>query len=373
MRDVRSKNYYEQMLGRATRTLDYENLSRVSPSAKERKLGYIIVDAVGVTKTQKTTSRQLERKPTVSFKDLMMSVAMGARDEDTLTSLASRLIKLDKIMNDKEKAGFKEICDEKCIDIAQNLLNAFDEDYIETSEKTSEELADIAAAPFNNPKLRDYIENVRKNHDQVIDNINMDEVTFAGWNEEQAEKSMETINLFAQFIENNKNDIEALEIIYSQSYRTRPLTLRMIQELYEVLQKQPYRLTTEKLWAAYSIQCPEKVRNKSVVNKLADIISLIRFQLEHINELRPFADEVNLRFRDWILSKNAGNVHFTEEQTEWLRMIRDHIAASISITPDDLDYMPFDSKGGLGKFYQLFGSEYETLLNEINDALLKVA
>jgi type I restriction enzyme R subunit len=63
-------------------------------------------------------------------------------------------------------------------------------------------------------------------------------------------------------------------------------------------------------------------------------------------------------------------VHFTEEQTEWLRMIRDHIATSMSIVPDDLDYTPFNSKGGLGKFYQLFGSNYENILNEINTALM---
>ena len=391
MRDVRSKNYFEQMLGRATRTLDYENLHRVSPSAKECKLGYIIIDAVGVTKSQKTTSRQLERNPTVPLKDLMMSVATGARNDDTLTSLANRLIKLEKVMNDKESAGFKEICGEECIDIAKNLLNAFDEDYIcdkaqekygvtdpadlpnEQYKKISAKLADIAAEPFNNPKLRDYIENVRKSHDQIIDNINIDEVIFKGWDSEHAQKTEEAIETFGKFIEENKNNIDALEIIYNQSYRTRPMTLRMIQELYEALKKQPYYLTTEKLWMVYSIHRPDKVRNKSVVNQLADIISLIRFQLGQIQELRPFSDEVYLRFRDWMLAKNAGNIHFIEEQTEWLRMIRDHIATSINISLDDLDYTPFDSKGGRGKIYQLFGNDYEKLLNEMNYAFLEVA
>ncbi|MCL1996612.1 MAG: DEAD/DEAH box helicase family protein [Defluviitaleaceae bacterium] len=388
MRDVRSKNYYEQMLGRATRTLDYENLHRVSPSAKERKLGYIVIDAVGVTKTQKNTSRQLERKPTVSLKDLLMSVAMGTRDDDTITSLANRLINLDKRMTKKENVEFTEICGESCINVARNLLNAFDEDFIndaaqekfgianaeeitdEQYSETSKEMAEIAVTPFNNPKLRDYIENVRKNHDQIIDNVNMDEVTFAGWDSEYAEKADEAIHTFAKFIEENKDTIEALEIIYSQSYRTRPLTLQMIQELYEILQKPPYNLTTEKLWKAYSTKSPEKVKSKNVVNQLVDIISLIRYQLGQSTELRLFADDVNLRFRDWILAKNAGNVHFTEEQTEWLRMIRDHIATSTSISPNDLDYTPFVNKGGLGKFFKLFGSNYENILNEMNTALI---
>jgi type I restriction enzyme R subunit len=124
---------------------------------------------------------------------------------------------------------------------------------------------------------------------------------------------------------------------------------------------------------AYSIRRPDKVRNKSVINKLADIVSLIRFQLGQVKELRLFSDEINLRFRDWMLSKNAGSVQFTGEQTEWLRMVRDHIATSMNITADDLDYTPFDAKGGRGKFYQLFGSEYESILSEMNGALLEAA
>jgi len=413
MRDVRSSNYFEQMLGRAVRTLDYEDLRRVSPSARRRKLGYIVVDAVGVTASQKTTSRQLNRKPTALLKDLMMSVAMGARDDDTLTTLAGRLSNLDKIMTPAEKEKFAALCHDEnippgtvidgviavpcsrseisVIAIAETLLNAFDEDVAEQvarrkfdieapCEVTDEQLeivggqmADAAAAPFNNPKLRDFIDNVRKSHDQVIDSVNIDEVTFSGWDSEHAEKAGEAIETFARFIEENKDSIEALQIIYNQSYRNRRLTLRMVEELHDILLKPPYRLTTEKLWMAYSIRRPDKARRKSVINKLADIVSLIRFQLGQTGELRPFADEVNLRFRDWMLFKNAGHGQFTAEQTEWLRMVRDHIATSMSITVNDLDYTPFDARGGRGKFYQLFGGEYENILNEMNYALLEAA
>ena len=243
MRDVRSKNYFEQMLGRATRTLGEDDLKKVSPSATQRKLGYVVIDAVGVTKSQKTASRQLERKPTVSLKDLMMSVALGAHDEDTLTTLAGRLASLDKVMTSKEKEKFAEICDTPVITIASNMLNAFDEDVIEKAvhekfgtlipyEKRSEyaedisaEMATAASAPFNQPDVRDYIENVRKSHFQIIDNVNIDRVTFSGWDTDQAQKADEAINTFARFIEDNRDKIDALEIIYNQSYKSRPLTL----------------------------------------------------------------------------------------------------------------------------------------------------
>ncbi|GHU55940.1 type III restriction endonuclease subunit R [Clostridia bacterium] len=412
MRDVRSKNYFEQMLGRATRTLGEDDLKKVSPSATERKLGYVVIDAVGVTKSQKTTSRQLERKPTVSLKDLMMNVALGAHDEDTLTSLASRLAKLDKIMTGAEKKKFDELChkeniaiaatidgnipipapvsDISAISIAETLLNAFDTDVVddvvtakygadiseykidEYTAEISEKLAVAASTPFNNPKLRDYIENVRKSHDQIIDNQNLDKLTFSGWDSDKEEKADKTISTFATFIEENKDTIDALSVIYNESYRNRPLTLEMIIELYDALCQPPYLLSVENLWFAYSVSQPDKIKEKSVTNKLADIISLVRFQLGQTEELNSFSADVARRFQAWTFDKQAGNFKFTSEQTEWLRLIRDHIAASIEITTEHLDLSPFDSMGGLRKFYLLFKNYdggYEHVLTEMNYAL----
>ena len=386
MRDVRSKNYFEQMLGRATRTLGEDDLKKVSPSAVQKKLGYIVVDAVGVTKSQKTTSRQLERKPTVSLKDLMMSVALGAHDEDTLTTLAGRLASLDKVMTIKEKMKFAEICETPVIEIASNMLNAFDEDIIdeavrekygallpydkreEYAAEISAEIAVAASAPFNLPEVRDYIESARKSHFQIIDNVNIDNVTFSGWDTDQAQRAGETIEAFAQFIEENRSAIDALEIIYSQSYINRPLTLEMVKELYTALLT--VNLPPEKLWMAYSIHQPEKVRDKSVINQLADIISLVRFQLKQTTELNTFSSDVARRFQSWTFEKQRGTLKFTEEQMDWLRMLRDHIAASMSVTTEHLDLSPFDSRGGLGKFYELFGNEYESILSEMNYALI---
>jgi len=388
MRDVRSRNYFEQMKGRGTRTLDYEGLHDVSPSVTERKTGFVIVDAVGVTKSLKTDSRPLERKPNIKFKDLMLSVVMGARDDDTLTTLAGRIIKLDKVLTEQEKEEAAALCGKPLINIARDLLNAFDEDIIfekaakkydlpegtdpteEQAEAVQAELADLASEPFYSPKLRDFLENARKNHDQVIDHVNIDHLEFAGWDVDHEVKAEKAIQTFRQFIEDNKDEIDALSIIYNQSYRTRPLTLDMVNELYEALQKPPYRLTNSVLWNAYVLKRNEKVREKSVVNKLADIVALIRFELGQTSELASFSAETAVKFQSWIFAKNAGNVHFSDEQMDWLRDIRDHVAISMQITKDDLEYTPFDGKGGLGRFYQLFGAEYEALLEEINIALV---
>jgi type I restriction enzyme R subunit len=346
MRDVRSANYYEQMLGRATRTLDLESLKKVSPSATEMKLGYVLVDAVGVTASKKGNSRQLERKPTVSLKDLMMSIVTGAKDEDTLTSLANRLITLDRVLSPQEKVKAKELNNGLPLSaIASNLLDAYDEDKIAEQiellpdknhlspefqrNKAIDILTQNATLPICSPQLREFILNARKAHDQIIDPT-LDTVINIGWAEDLGQKAEETIQNFKQFIEENKNEIEALNIIYSQTYKNRPLTLKMVEELYSVMQQSPYHFTTDKLWTSYSVQFSDKVKSRSIQNKLTDLVSLIRFELG---------------------------------------MIRDHIATSLSITKDDLENAPFDDYGGLGKFYRLFGNEYEEILEEMNEAL----
>ena len=104
--------------------------------------------------------------------------------------------------------------------------------------------------------------------------------------------------------------------------------------------------------------------------QLTDLISLIRFEMGYSDELLPFADRVNYNFMQWTLRRNAGAVHFTDEQMEWLRLIKDHIAASLSIEPEDLDLSPFDRKGGLGRFYDVFGDRYEEILAEMNEVLI---
>ena len=67
---------------------------------------------------------------------------------------------------------------------------------------------------------------------------------------------------------------------------------------------------------------------------------------------------------------SGGGEKFNEEQMNWLRMIRDHVANSFHIERDDLEMSPFDAQGGLGKMHQLFGEKMESLLDELNEVLV---
>lgn len=382
MRDVRSKNYFEQMKGRGTRTLSKDELQKVTPSATENKDHFVIVDAVGVTKSRKSDTRPLESKPSVSMKELMMNVALGAKDEKTLTSLANRVIRLNSQMTPAERKQFEEKVGISAETVAERILNAFDEDVIEKRaqlksgiaepdeeerKEAQKELIKQAVAPFHNPDVREYIENVRRNHDQIIDNVNIDSVIFAGFDTQQEENAERVIKTFHDFIEENKDEIVALRIIYDEAYKDRPMAIEQLKALYDKLKSKG--ITVERLWDCYAIKKSDKVK-RGTIAQLTDLISIIRFEMGYTDNLTPFADKVNYNFMQWTLRRNAGFIHFTEEQMEWLRLIKDHIATSLSILPEDLDLTPFDRKGGLLGFYDAFGDSYEEILQEMNEELV---
>ncbi len=386
MRDVKSKNYFEQMKGRGTRTLDYEDLKQVTPSVNTAKTHFVIVDAIGVTKSVKTDSRPLERKKSVPLKDLLQGVMLGARDEDTYLSLASRLSRLDRQMSDQEKEKFTEMADGKNIrQVTHLLLNPFDPDKVEEQarkeyqlsdditiaeeqlEEIKEKMIDLAKNPFN-AMLIDYVDNVRKSLEQVIDEVNLDKVTFAGWGKNASDKAEKIIQEFKDFLEEHKDEIAALSIFYNQPYRRRELTYKMIKEVLQVLKANKPTLAPAYVWAAYAML--DNINDRSPKSELIALVSLIRRVTGLDNKLTPYDKTVDRNFQTWVFKKQEGVVKFNEQQMEWLRMIKDHIASSVHLDVEDLDNAPFDASGGVGRMYQLFGEEMYEIVDELNEVLV---
>jgi type I restriction enzyme R subunit len=386
MRDVRSKNYFEQMKGRGTRTLSYDDLKKVTPSTHTNKTGFVIVDAVGVSKSLKTDSRPLERKKSVPLKDLLQAALMGHCDEDTYTSLANRLAKLEQQITPQERKKFKELTGGKSINtLVHNLLDAHNPDKIidaakekfslpadtdpdETQKQEAQkDLIDEARNTFTG-ELNEYIEKVRTSHEQIIDNINLDHLEHAGWDYEAQGKASEIIEDFKAFLEAHKNEITALSIFYNQPYNRRQITYDMIKQVLETLkQNKPY-LAPVRVWQAY--EQLEKVNGKSPKSELTALVSLIRRVTDIDDTLTPYDQTVNRNFKKWVFDKQAGAAQkFDEEQMTWLRMIRDHIVSSIHMDVEDLQYAPFDGMGGAGKMAQLFGDEISSIIDEMNGAL----
>lgn len=387
MRDVRSRNYFEQMKGRGTRTLGYDDLKKVTPSVHTCKTAFVIVDAVGVSKSVKTDSRALERKKTVLLKDLLQAVLMGRTDEDTYASLAGRLARLDRQLSEREREEFKQLSGGKPVtQLVHELLDAYNPDKIAEAAARKYHLppgaepdeAQMASARKELVKraretfagqLNDFIEKVRKSHEQIIDEINLDEVKFAGWDQQVKLKAEDTIRDFSAFIEEHKDEIAALSIFYNQPYNRRDITYAMIKSLVDTLKRNKPALAPALVWQAY--EQVEKVDGNSPRNELTALVSLIRRVAGIDGQLTSFDKTVDRNFQKWVFGRQAGAARkFSEEQMDWLRMIKDHIVSSVHIEKDDLDYAPFDGKGGVGKMVQLFGPEMDTIIDEMNEALV---
>ena len=278
MRDVKSKSYFEQMKGRGTRTFGYDDLKKVTPSAHSAKTHFVVVDAIGVTKSLKTDSRPLERKRSTSMKELLEAVTMGVRDEDLFISLAGRLARLEKQLTDQEKETFKEKAKGKTLsETAKSLLNAYNPDKIEEKAQeikrenpeitetqalkiAKENLSTTASSIFNG-ELNKYIENVRKVHEQIIDIVNIDNVTKAEWGKDAVEKATEIVNDFSMYMKEHKDEIVALSIFYNQPYRLRELNSSMVKDVLEKLKIDKPMLAPPYVWQAYDQL--EEVNGKS--------------------------------------------------------------------------------------------------------------
>ena len=310
---------------------------------------------------------------------------MGVRDEDTLTSLAGRLARMVREIEEKDKKEIEDIAEGKSMkQIINNLLDAVDPDKklekakeifkVETPteeqiKKVEEELVKIACEPFDNPKFRNTIIDIKKRSEQIIDTVSKDAVIFAGFDEQAKEKARTIVDTFKRFIEENKDELTALQIIYSKPYGKRHLTYEQIKQLAEAIRKPPYLLTTENIWQAYEQLEKSKVKGAGPKKLLTDIISLIRFAIGESNVLEPFAEIVDARFNIWLSEQEREGKRFTPEQKDWLMMIKDHIATSLSISMEDFELAPFYEKGGAVKFYNIFGKGSNSLLEELNEVL----
>lgn len=389
MRDVKSVNYFEQMKGRGTRTINNDSLQMVSRTAKS-KTHFVIVDAVGATKSKKTDSRPLERQPTVPIKDLLGAVSMGVADEDLFLSLANRLIRLEKQITEKEKDKLLEFSGGKNLkQITKELITAYDQDEIdnkaqleidkipvqdrtpalidEAKKTAQEELVRQAASTFNG-ELNDYLDNVRREHEQIIDSVNIDTVTKSEWDTTSVDKATAIVKDFSEYLELHKDEIKALSIFYNQPYNRREITFKMIKEVFDKLTLEKPMLAPDYVWNAYATL--ENVKSQQPKDELTALVSLIRRACGIDSELKAFDKTIDENFKNWIFKQNAGKHNrFTNEQMDWLRMIKDHVVSSYHIELDDLDYTPFDSQGGRGKMFQLFGNEMNEIINELNEVL----
>ena len=142
----------------------------------------------------------------------------------------------------------------------------------------------------------------------------------------------------------------------------------MIKDVFDKLKLEQPLLAPDYVWNAYVAL--ENLKSEKPNDELTALVSLIRKACGIDSELKAFDKTIDENFKNWIFKQNAGKHNrFTNEQMDWLRMIKDHVVSSYHIEIDDLDYTPFDSQGGRGKMHQLFGNEMNDIINELNEVL----
>ena len=388
MRSIKSRNYFDQMKGRGVRIIKKDDLKGVTPDA-ESKDHFVIVDAVGVCERVKSDSRSLESKPQVPLDKILQAVRLGNRDDDVLTSLAGRMARLHHQFTEEEGRKIEEVTGGLSLKkLSRGLLEACDPDRRkeraavqsglppdadQEPEKAAMAVAEAslkheAAIPFADPKLEQTLLEIIRLKEIIIDIVSPDEVLESGYSAIATERARTIVESFEQFIKDNKDEITALQVLFSKPYRAR-LRFEDIKELAEKISAPPRLWTEAQLWQAYAALDESKVKGAGFRRILTDLVSLVRFAMHQENELVPFPEKVEVNFKAWLSQQETAGRKFSDEQRQWLVMIRDHIAANLGIETEDFDYAPFAQEGGLGKVYQLFGDELKGIMEELNEAL----
>ena len=383
MRSVKSRTYFEQMLGRGVRVINDTDFQAVTDDAKHKDR-FLVVDAVGIMDTDLAeTIQPLERNPTSSLKDLFKAVAFGNKDPEIASSIAGRLARLDKRLTKDDRGMLQGLAKGQDLGtIARQIVEALDPDQQIAAVVAAGASADDASAlasvaetmiakalkPLaSNPDLRNAILEVRRSYEQTIDETSTDEVLFAGHSQEGREKAVALVNQFADYIKEHKDEIRALQILYSRPRRER-LTFTEVKELAKAIERPPRQWTSEKLWRAYELLDKSKVRG-SGGRMLTDIVALVRYTLHQDDELVPFRDQVETRFAAWLETQKQKGVSFTADQMQWLVWMKENIASELGIATESFDYTPFVEHGGIGRAVQVFGDGLTGLMNELTEAL----
>lgn len=201
------------------------------------------------------------------------------------------------------------------------------------------------------------------NRNQLIDGISEDRVIDAEFDNLISTQVTAVIHAFKQFIDQNIDELPALQILCNSPGAEGVLDEDSLIVLEESLQQYSNGLSFEALWFAYQQRFPNHVQGN--VERRTDLISLIRFAMGNAIFLKPFRITVNRNFEEWLEGR-----YFTSEQLHWLKLIRDHITTSLDIRMDDFEYTPFAELGNGARVYQLFGDNLDNILKDLTRKLV---
>lgn len=380
MRDVKSRTYFEQMKGRGARTINEADFQTVTPDAnlKER---FVIVDAIGVTEHPFVDAAPLERSKSLTLKQLLERAATLTITTDETATLASRLSRLERRFTKEERHEITGLAGTPITAITKNLITVTDPDVVARLEKNAptkpdgtpdvgrvvREHINSAISPLTgNPPLRTRLLEIHASKDRVIDEVSVDTLLNAEGVIDY-DKYREVITSWKDFLEDNKDEITLIQILYSQDSNAR-ITATEIMELSKRIATPPRSWTTGLIWNAYQALNSDKVQRVDR-HTATNLISLIRYTLEYDNELVPFATTVEDRYTNWLAQQSQNGVTFTDDQRWWLDRIKDAIIQANHLNIEDFTQVPFTERGGIDGAGRDLGPEAQMLIDDLNRTL----
>jgi len=391
LRMVKSRSYFEQMLGRGTRVISTDDLKRVTGNAHSKDR-FIIVDVVGVTEQEQVEiARPLDRQRSVTLPDLLKQIAYGAADADTLATLASRLARLQHKVTPQDEYTLAATSGGLTLpDLIHELLNAVDREQqiaaamqatgrpeaaltdAEIEAAATQLLQQAADRYATRPPLCTALNDLAQRTFVTHDDHSRDLLLKEGFTADTMERSRQLVTNFEAYLAAHKDEIAALSVLYQQPYQRQTLTRAQLKELAAQLQQPPHSWTTEALWRAYAQLEKDRVRGLNTQRVLTDIVALVRHALHSDPVLQPYPELVQQRYQDWLVAQQAAGRTFTAQQRWWLDRIAERIGLDLTVTPADLNQGDFRDRGGPFAAARELGPSWQHLLDELNTALMVV-
>lgn len=334
MRDVASETLYVQMKGRGVRTIGDEQLRNVTPNAFSKDLFYL-VDAVGVTEHEHSIIGPYEGpgEPILTLKELFERITHGNVCDEYLRILAGRLSRIHKKSSEMERQEFIKIANIDMNNIAAGIYEALElnllPEYVDIEEPNIERKT-LVNHLINNPQARHYLLVLNAGFVKILQ-PGEDTLISKGFSIEEAQ---ETTQAFEKYIEEHKDEIEALRIIYNNEGE--PLTYATLKDLENKLKTENNKFNPHLLWNTYSIIKPDAVKKFSTLEEkqaITNIIQLVRFAYHQINTLETLSSSAVQYFNLW-----CGQIHrnITEQQANLIKQVVAYIVSNGTCTINDI-------------------------------------
>ena len=369
MKDVQSDVLYTQMKGRGCRIIEDDRLREVTPNA-ETKECYYIVDAVGVTEHDKTIPHPAVTpgpgNKVLPLDKLLEHLAHNELSDENLLLLRDYCATINRRYEFSPLFGrhldyFITEFGFAPKTIAYNIQEAFDHGslppYTGPSGDNAGRMALISALIYSLPARRKLLE--MKSGYTVTTDHDPDELIFKGFSKETAKTFIEN---FEKYLDENKDSIEALRIIYNSEDVV--ITHNMLLELRDRLLAESRQYGVYQIWKNYKVLDDtgdvDEPDLKTNVNALTNLIQIVRFAYKKNQKLTSLIKGYAQRFA--LYCGQAQRV-LTPDQTEIMRQIAEFVINDGALSVMELNEIDTDlwRRGVTGFTAPVLADEMQTM------------